>query len=70
MNICFKDLEDEFRSLADKALEFSVNGFMHRDMQSRNIMVKNNRFYFIDFQGGTFRADTVRPCIFADRSIC
>ncbi|MEA1947895.1 MAG: sugar phosphate nucleotidyltransferase [Thermodesulfobacteriota bacterium] len=52
MNISFKDLEDEFRTLADKALEFSVNGFMHRDMQSRNIMVKNNRFYFIDFQGG------------------
>jgi len=52
MNICFEDLEDEFRSLADRALKFSVNGFMHRDMQSRNIMVKNNRFYFIDFQGG------------------
>lgn len=52
MNISFKDLEDEFKTLADKALEFSVNGFMHRDMQSRNIMVKNNRFYFIDFQGG------------------
>ncbi len=52
MNISFKDLEDEFKSLADKALEFSVNGFMHRDMQSRNIMIKNNRFYFIDFQGG------------------
>lgn len=52
MNISFKDLENEFRSLADRAIEFSVNGFMHRDMQSRNIMVKNNRFYFIDFQGG------------------
>ena len=52
MNISFKDLEDEFRTLADKALKFSVNGFMHRDMQSRNIMIKNNRFYFIDFQGG------------------
>ncbi|MBW2641688.1 MAG: phosphotransferase [Deltaproteobacteria bacterium] len=52
MDISFKDLENEFRSLADRALEFSVNGFMHRDMQSRNIMVKNNRFYFIDFQGG------------------
>jgi len=52
MNIYFQDLEDEFSSLADKALEFSFNGFMHRDMQSRNIMVKNNRFYFIDFQGG------------------
>ncbi len=51
INISFKDLEDEFKSLADKVLEFSVNGFMHRDMQSRNIMVKNNRLYFIDFQG-------------------
>jgi NDP-sugar pyrophosphorylase family protein/tRNA A-37 threonylcarbamoyl transferase component Bud32 len=54
MNVCFEDIEDEFRSLADGALAFSVNGFMHRDMQSRNIMVKNNRFYFIDFQGGRF----------------
>jgi NDP-sugar pyrophosphorylase family protein/aminoglycoside/choline kinase family phosphotransferase len=52
MDIRFLDFEDEFRSLADKALTFSINGFMHRDLQSRNIMVKNNRFYFIDFQGG------------------
>jgi NDP-sugar pyrophosphorylase family protein/aminoglycoside/choline kinase family phosphotransferase len=52
MNIRFNDLEAEFRSLAEKALRFSVNGFMHRDMQSRNIMVKKDRFYFIDFQGG------------------
>ena len=52
MSIRFKDLENEFRSLANRALQFSVNGFMHRDMQSRNIMVKNDRFYFIDFQGG------------------
>jgi NDP-sugar pyrophosphorylase family protein len=52
MNIRFNDLEDEFKLLAEKALRFAVNGFMHRDMQSRNIMVKRNRFYFIDFQGG------------------
>jgi aminoglycoside/choline kinase family phosphotransferase len=52
MSIRFKDLENEFRSLANRTLQFSVNGFMHRDMQSRNIMVKNDRFYFIDFQGG------------------
>jgi aminoglycoside/choline kinase family phosphotransferase len=52
MDIRFQDFEDEFRSLADKALKFSINGFMHRDLQSRNIMVNNNRFYFIDFQGG------------------
>ena len=52
MDIRFNDLEPEFRSLANKALRFSINGFMHRDMQSRNIMVKKGRFYFIDFQGG------------------
>lgn len=45
-------LETEFIRLADRALEFSVQGFMHRDFQSRNIMVKNNGYYFIDFQGG------------------
>ncbi|MBW2571513.1 MAG: phosphotransferase [Deltaproteobacteria bacterium] len=50
MDICFQDLEDEFRQLADNSLEFSINGFMHRDMQSRNIILKNDHFYFIDFQ--------------------
>ncbi len=48
----FEDFENEFKYIADKALEFSVDGFMHRDLQSRNIMVKNNRYYLIDFQGG------------------
>ena len=52
INAAFENLECEFEILADRALEFSVEGFMHRDFQSRNIMVKNNRFYFIDFQGG------------------
>ena len=50
MNIRFNDLEAEFKLLAEKALRFAINGFMHRDMQSRNIMVKKDRFYFIDFQ--------------------
>ncbi len=52
MDIRFKDLEGEFSAIADRTLKFPFNGFMHRDMQSRNIMVKNHRFYFIDFQGG------------------
>jgi aminoglycoside/choline kinase family phosphotransferase len=52
MNVHFNDFKDDFSRLADNTLGFSVSGFMHRDMQSRNIMVKNNQFFFIDFQGG------------------
>ena len=48
----FEDFADEFTTLADRAVSCSLDGFMHRDFQSRNIMVKNRRFYFIDFQGG------------------
>ncbi len=48
----FIDYAHEFTIIAKKAVELSVYGFMHRDVQSRNIMVKNSRFYFIDFQGG------------------
>jgi NDP-sugar pyrophosphorylase family protein len=49
-----EDLAADFTSLARKALEYSNTGFMHRDLQSRNIMVKNQQIYFIDFQGGRF----------------
>jgi NDP-sugar pyrophosphorylase family protein/tRNA A-37 threonylcarbamoyl transferase component Bud32 len=52
MNYFFEDFKDEFESLAEKTLKFPVNGFMHRDLQSRNIMFKDNKFYIIDFQGG------------------
>ncbi|MEA3437707.1 MAG: sugar phosphate nucleotidyltransferase [Thermodesulfobacteriota bacterium] len=52
INSNFEDLKDEFSFLADHALESSFNGFMHRDLQSRNIMVENGDCYFIDFQGG------------------
>lgn len=52
VNADFADLQDEFERIADNALEHAVLGFMHRDLQSRNIMVKAGRFYFIDFQGG------------------
>ena len=54
LGIPFDDLAADFLSLARKALQYSNTGFMHRDMQSRNIMVKNDRIYFIDFQAGRF----------------
>ncbi len=41
----------EFQRLAGAILENAYNGFMHRDFQSRNILVKNSRPVFIDFQG-------------------
>jgi aminoglycoside/choline kinase family phosphotransferase len=46
----YADFETEFEFLAEKALEHACLGLMHRDFQSRNIMIKNNKFYFIDFQ--------------------
>lgn len=52
MNVSFGDLKNEFASLADHALENGISGFMHRDLQSRNIMVFDGKIYFIDFQGG------------------
>ncbi len=50
--VSFEDLRPEFEGLADGALRGAVTGFMHRDLQSRNIMVHGERFYFIDFQSG------------------
>ena len=52
LSIDFEALVEDFDRLAGLALRDAVQGFMHRDMQSRNIMVKNGAFYFIDFQGG------------------
>jgi aminoglycoside/choline kinase family phosphotransferase/dTDP-glucose pyrophosphorylase len=50
-SVPFKDMEEEFCGLADKALQYASIGLMHRDLQSRNIMVKNRQYYLIDFQG-------------------
>ncbi len=47
-------LEDDFEKLAGRLADASVGltGFMYRDFQSRNILVRNDVVWFIDFQGG------------------
>lgn len=50
-NIDDKNLAREFELIADVIEEFGIPGFMHRDLQSRNIMVTHKGFFFIDFQG-------------------
>jgi aminoglycoside/choline kinase family phosphotransferase len=48
----FSNLNAEFSRLADRIEETEVPGFIHRDLQSRNIMISDGRIRFIDFQGG------------------
>jgi aminoglycoside/choline kinase family phosphotransferase len=51
LQIKYADLKKEFEYLADNALKHSVQGLMHRDFQSRNIMIRKDQIYFIDYQG-------------------
>ena len=45
-------LEDDFGRMSDVLLRSSSATFMYRDFQSRNVMIKDNEPWFIDFQGG------------------
>ena len=45
-------LNIDFQKIADFIMEAPADFFMYRDFQSRNIMVKDNHTYFIDYQGG------------------
>ncbi len=45
-------LEDEFDKLVKVILEQPAETFLYRDCQSRNVMIRDNQPYFIDFQGG------------------
>ena len=52
--IDFETFGDEFEILAQRALEHPYTGLLHRDFQSRNILVKDRRYCVIDFQGARF----------------
>ncbi len=45
-------LEKDVEQLCDFLYQPEEFHFMYRDFQARNIMVKDNEVYFIDFQGG------------------
>jgi len=45
-------IEKDFQSLIELLLKEDRNYFLYRDFQSRNVMIKNNLPYFIDYQSG------------------
>lgn len=49
-------LEDDFdrivQQLTANSQQLTANTFLYRDFQSRNVMIKDDQPYFIDFQGG------------------
>lgn len=45
-------LLNDFELLSSYLMQEEAKYFMHRDCQSRNIMVREDQVYFIDFQGG------------------
>lgn len=51
LNVADSRLEDDFSRLADLLLDSALPGLIHRDFQSRNIMLTINGPKLIDFQG-------------------
>lgn len=51
LDIPDEELREELEDMAQRATEARSEYFLYRDFQSRNIMVKNRRPGFLDFQG-------------------
>ena len=55
LTLPWEEAEADFQALADAASRPGSGFFLHRDFQSRNVMVRaGGRFVFIDFQAGRF----------------